>query len=160
MFPEPSMIETNGIRMAVYEQGEGSAVVMLHGFPELAFSWRHQLPALAAAGFRAIAPDQRGYGETDVPPDVSDYRIEELIEQKVMKLPLPAELGEAPIWNPKKPLFRKKPVGKQKLSSKRKPSDTQADRPLFQSRPGGKPYPRSRRILKGMDGEIDQLLIR
>lgn len=79
MFPEPSMIETNGIRMAVYEQGEGPAVVMLHGFPELAFSWRHQLPALAAAGFRAIAPDQRGYGETDVPPDVSDYRIEEMI---------------------------------------------------------------------------------
>ena len=78
-FPEPSFVETNGIRMAVYEQGDGPPVILLHGFPELAFSWRHQLPALAAAGFRAIAPDQRGYGLTDVPPRVSDYRIEELI---------------------------------------------------------------------------------
>jgi pimeloyl-ACP methyl ester carboxylesterase len=79
MFPEPTMVRTNGINLAVYEQGEGPPVVLLHGFPELAFSWRHQLPALADAGFRAIAPDQRGYGGSDVPPDVSDYRIEELI---------------------------------------------------------------------------------
>ncbi len=79
MFPEPFFVDTNGIRMAVYEQGKGSAVVLLHGFPELAFSWRHQLPALAAAGYRAIAPDQRGYGLTSVPADRSAYRIEELI---------------------------------------------------------------------------------
>ncbi len=78
-FPEPSFIDTNGIRMAVYEQGSGAPVILLHGFPELAFSWRYQLPALADAGFRAIAPDQRGYGRTDVPADVDDYRIEELI---------------------------------------------------------------------------------
>ena len=78
-FPEPRFVETNGIRMAVYEQGEGAPVILLHGFPELAYSWRHQFPALAAAGFRAIAPDQRGYGRTDVPVAVSDYRIEELI---------------------------------------------------------------------------------
>jgi pimeloyl-ACP methyl ester carboxylesterase len=78
-FPEPRFVETNGIRMAVYEQGEGHPVILLHGFPELAFSWRHQFPALAAAGYRAIAPDQRGYGRTDVPAAVSDYRIEELI---------------------------------------------------------------------------------
>jgi len=79
MFPEPSIVLANGINLAIYEQGEGPAVVLLHGFPELAYSWRHQLPALADAGFRAIAPDQRGYGCSDVPPDVSDYRIEELI---------------------------------------------------------------------------------
>ena len=79
MFPEPQFIETNSIRMAVYEQGEGPAIILLHGFPELAYSWRHQLPALAEAGYRAIAPDQRGYGNTAVPPNVSDYRIEELI---------------------------------------------------------------------------------
>lgn len=79
MFPDPTMVRANGISLAVYEQGEGPPVVLLHGFPELAFSWRHQLPALADAGFRAIAPDQRGYGRSDVPPDVSDYRIEELI---------------------------------------------------------------------------------
>lgn len=79
MFPEPYFVETNGLDMAVYEQGEGPAVVFLHGFPELAFSWRHQLPALAAAGFRAIAPDLRGYGRTTVPPDLTDYRLSELI---------------------------------------------------------------------------------
>ena len=79
MFPEPRTVATNGLEMAVFEQGEGTPVVLLHGFPELAFSWRHQLPALADAGFRAIAPDQRGYGRTTVPPDVSDYRMSELI---------------------------------------------------------------------------------
>ena len=66
--------------MAVYEQGAGAPVVLLHGFPELAFSWRHQLPALADAGFRAIAPDMRGYGRTSVPPKSADYRLCELIE--------------------------------------------------------------------------------
>ena len=79
VFPEPRFVDTNGIRMAIYEQGRGPAVVLLHGFPELAYSWRHQLPALADAGYRAIAPDQRGYGKTDCPPAVSDYSIEELI---------------------------------------------------------------------------------
>ncbi|MBT8087723.1 MAG: alpha/beta hydrolase [Gammaproteobacteria bacterium] len=79
MFPEPHFVDTNGIRMAVYEQGEGPAVILLHGFPELAYSWRHQLPALAGAGYRAIAPDQRGYGNTTCPSGVDAYRIEELI---------------------------------------------------------------------------------
>ncbi len=79
MFPEPHFVTTNGIRMAVYEQGNGPPLILLHGFPELAFSWRHQIPALAAAGYRAIAPDQRGYGRTSVPPRVRDYRVEELI---------------------------------------------------------------------------------
>src|SRR6266702_4678788 len=71
-------IHTNGIRMAVSEQGAGLPVVLCHGFPEIAYSWRHQLPAVAAAGFRAIAPDQRGYGETDRPAAVSDYDIHQL----------------------------------------------------------------------------------
>src|SRR5207247_75007 len=71
-------IHTNGIRMAVSEQGAGLPVVLCHGFPEIAYSWRHQMPALAAAGFRAIAPDQRGYGETDRPAAVRDYDIHHL----------------------------------------------------------------------------------
>lgn len=79
MFPDPHFVDSNGIRMAVYEQGEGQAVIFLHGFPELAFSWRFQLPALAEAGFRAIAPDQRGYGRTSIPPNIDDYHIDELI---------------------------------------------------------------------------------
>ncbi len=79
MFPQPHYIKSNGISMAVHEQGDGPPIVLLHGFPELAFSWRHQLPALADAGYRAIAPDQRGYGLTDAPPNVEDYSAEELI---------------------------------------------------------------------------------
>ena len=79
MFPDPQMIKANGLDMAVYEQGSGAPVILLHGFPELAYSWRHQLPALAAAGYRAIAPDQRGYGRTSVPPNVTDYCMSELI---------------------------------------------------------------------------------
>ena len=79
MFPEPYFVESNGLEMAVYERGEGPAVIFLHGFPELAYSWRHQLPALAHAGYRAIAPDLRGYGRTTAPPDVADYRMSELI---------------------------------------------------------------------------------
>ena len=78
-FPAPGYIETNGLQMAVYELGKGSPVILLHGFPEIAFSWRHQLPALASAGYRAIAPDQRGYGATDKPGSVGDYTIQHLI---------------------------------------------------------------------------------
>ena len=79
-FPEPTMIRANGIEMAVYERGPktGVPVVLCHGFPELAFSWRHQLPALAAAGYRAIAPDQRGYGGTSRPGDVRHYDMPHL----------------------------------------------------------------------------------
>ena len=67
-----------GIALSVHEQGEGPAVVLCHGFPELGFSWRHQLPALAAAGFRAIAPDQRGYGASDAPEPIEAYDIHHL----------------------------------------------------------------------------------
>src|SRR5580692_11210100 len=61
------MIETNGIRLHVAEQGEGPLVILCHGFPECWYSWRHQLSALAKAGFRAVAPDLRGYGRSDRP---------------------------------------------------------------------------------------------
>jgi pimeloyl-ACP methyl ester carboxylesterase len=79
-FPEPTMIKTNGIDMAVYEAGskDGFPVVLCHGFPELAYSWRHQLPALAAAGYRVLAPDQRGYGRTSRPAPVADYDMTHL----------------------------------------------------------------------------------
>ncbi|MDX1384844.1 MAG: alpha/beta hydrolase [Thermoanaerobaculia bacterium] len=64
--------------MAVYEKGEGFPVVLCHGFPELAFSWRHQLGPLGEAGYHAIAPDQRGYGLTDSPAAVEAYSLEHL----------------------------------------------------------------------------------
>lgn len=68
-------VEVNGITLSVHEAGEGPAVVFSHGFPELAYSWRHQLPAVADSGFRAVAPDQRGYGATDRPSAVTDFDI-------------------------------------------------------------------------------------
>src|SRR5205807_2102890 len=82
-FPEPTLVKTNGIRLAVYEQGEGFPVVLCHGFPELAYSWRHQLPALAEAGFHAIAPDQRGYGASDRPDAVDAYSIDHLCDDLI-----------------------------------------------------------------------------
>ena len=67
-----------GVTLSVHEAGQGPAVVLCHGFPELAYSWRHQIRALAAAGFRAIAPDQRGYGASDAPEAVDAYGMEHL----------------------------------------------------------------------------------
>ena len=68
-------IETNGIRLHVAEQGEGPLVILCHGFPECWYSWRHQLAALAKAGFRVVAPDLRGYGQSDRPEGVEKYTI-------------------------------------------------------------------------------------
>jgi pimeloyl-ACP methyl ester carboxylesterase len=69
------MVETNGIHMHIAESGAGPPVVLCHGFPESWYSWRHQLHALAAAGFHAIAPDMRGYGKTDRPQQVDRYTL-------------------------------------------------------------------------------------
>jgi pimeloyl-ACP methyl ester carboxylesterase len=68
----------NGVELHVSEAGEGFPVVLAHGFPELGYSWRHQLPALAGAGFRAVAPDQRGYGRSSRPDPVDDYDMDHL----------------------------------------------------------------------------------
>jgi pimeloyl-ACP methyl ester carboxylesterase len=78
VFDDPHFITTNGIRMAVYEQGAGKPIVLCHGFPELAFSWRHQMAPLANAGYHVLAPDQRGYGRTDKPEPVEAYDIVQL----------------------------------------------------------------------------------
>ncbi|WP_312858362.1 alpha/beta fold hydrolase, partial [Pseudonocardia pini] len=61
-------MSANGIRLHVVEAGEGPLVVLLHGFPEFWWSWRHQLRALSEAGYRAVAVDLRGYGDSDKPP--------------------------------------------------------------------------------------------
>ncbi|MFB7932804.1 alpha/beta fold hydrolase [Streptomyces sp. NPDC056039] len=73
------MIDVNGIQLHIAEQGEGPLVVLLHGFPESWHSWRHQFGPLAEAGFRVVAPDQRGYGGSDRPEDVSEYSIFHLV---------------------------------------------------------------------------------
>jgi pimeloyl-ACP methyl ester carboxylesterase len=69
------MIRTNGIAMHVAEAGEGPTVLLVHGFPELWYSWRHQLPALAGAGFHVVAPDLRGHGHTDAPAEAVSYSL-------------------------------------------------------------------------------------
>lgn len=72
-------IDANGIALHVAEIGDGPPVLFCHGFPELWYSWRHQMTALAAAGYRAIAPDQRGYGGSSAPAAVGDYTIHHLV---------------------------------------------------------------------------------
>ena len=74
------IVETNGVALRVIEAGERGAplVVLAHGFPELAYSWRHQIPALARAGYHVLAPDQRGYGGSSRPDAVEDYDIHAL----------------------------------------------------------------------------------
>jgi pimeloyl-ACP methyl ester carboxylesterase len=73
-------VETNGVWLRVVEAGQrGAPVIMLaHGFPELAYSWRHQIPVLAGAGYHVLAPDQRGYGGSSRPEAVEDYDIHAL----------------------------------------------------------------------------------
>jgi len=73
------MIESNGIRLNIAEQGKGPLVLLCHGFPESWYSWRHQIEALAAAGFRAVAPDMRGYGKSDAPEAIDQYTIFHLV---------------------------------------------------------------------------------
>jgi epoxide hydrolase A/B len=76
-------VATNGIRTHLAEAGEGPLVVLCHGFPESWYSWRHQLPALATAGFHAVAPDMRGYGRTDRPEAIDQYTLLHLIGDMV-----------------------------------------------------------------------------
>lgn len=73
-------VMVNGVRLHYVEAGTGPLVLLLHGFPEFWYSWRHQIAALAAAGFRALAPDLRGYNLSDKPLGVSAYRMEILLE--------------------------------------------------------------------------------
>jgi pimeloyl-ACP methyl ester carboxylesterase len=71
-------IQTNGMTMRIAEAGTGPLVLLIHGWPESWYSWRHQLVGLAKAGYHAVAPDMRGYGDTDAPADASEYRIDKL----------------------------------------------------------------------------------
>ncbi|MFJ4652101.1 alpha/beta fold hydrolase [Nocardia sp. NPDC088792] len=79
-------VSVNGLNMHLAEAGSGPLVLLLHGFPELWYSWRHQLPALAAAGYHAVAPDLRGHGRTDGPPEVEDYGMSDHVADAVALL--------------------------------------------------------------------------
>ncbi|QWG21234.1 alpha/beta hydrolase [Bradyrhizobium sediminis] len=73
--PSTRTVSANGIDIFLREQGQGPLVVLCHGWPELSYSWRHQIPAIAAAGFRVAAPDMRGFGQTSAPADIGAYTI-------------------------------------------------------------------------------------
>ncbi|MFB7129668.1 alpha/beta fold hydrolase [Kitasatospora sp. NPDC056273] len=86
-------LRAGGRSVRIAEAGQGPLVVLLHGFPELAYSWRHQLAGLAAAGFHAVAPDMRGYGGSDSPEDAARYTIHHLVGDAVALIDA---LGEGP----------------------------------------------------------------
>lgn len=80
-FPEPTLISVNGVELEVFEAGQdnaGQPIVLCHGWPEHAFSWRHQMTTLVDVGYHVIVPNQRGYGNSSRPTDVTDYDIEHL----------------------------------------------------------------------------------
>lgn len=80
-FPSPRLVPVNGIELEVFEAGRqhaGNPIILCHGWPEHAYSWRHQVPALVAAGYHVIVPNQRGYGNSSRPGEVTDYDIEHL----------------------------------------------------------------------------------
>ncbi len=80
-FPDPTHIATNGVTLEVFEAGRrnaGNPIVLCHGWPEHAYAWRHQIPALVAAGYHVIVPNQRGYGNSSCPSEVIAYDIANL----------------------------------------------------------------------------------
>jgi pimeloyl-ACP methyl ester carboxylesterase len=77
--PIERMVKTNGINLNVVEEGQGPLVLLCHGFPESWYSWRHQINALAEAGFRVVAPTMRGYGKSDRPEAIDQYTIFHLV---------------------------------------------------------------------------------
>jgi pimeloyl-ACP methyl ester carboxylesterase len=80
-------VATNGIHLNVAEQGKGPLVLLLHGFPESWYSWRHQFAPLAAAGYHAVAPDMRGYGKSDRPAEISAYNQVEVVNDIIGLIP-------------------------------------------------------------------------
>ena len=78
MFPNAETIKTNGVKLEVFHKGEGSPIVLCHGWPEHAYSWRHQIDPLVEAGYHVIIPNQRGYGNSSIPEEIEDYDIAHL----------------------------------------------------------------------------------
>ena len=77
-FPQPQIIEVNGVGLEVFSAGEGMPLVLCHGWPEHAYSWRFQIQPLVDAGYHVIVPNQRGYGNSSRPEAVTEYDIEHL----------------------------------------------------------------------------------
>lgn len=79
-FNSPQMVQLPGVKLAVYSAGEGRPIVLCHGWPEIAFSWRYQVPALVDAGYHVILPDMRGFGASEVPDSVAAYDANHITE--------------------------------------------------------------------------------
>ena len=75
---EYQTIETNGVSLRTVVKGDGPLVILLHGWPQCWYLWRHQIDPIAAAGYCVAVPDQRGYGGSSKPPEISDYNIRDL----------------------------------------------------------------------------------
>ncbi|KAJ4954878.1 hypothetical protein NE237_011661 [Protea cynaroides] len=88
---EHRMVSVNGIQMHIAEKGQGPVVLLLHGFPQLWYSWRHQITALASQGYRAVAPDLRGYGDTDAPPSSTSYTAFHIVGDLIALIDLLAQ---------------------------------------------------------------------
>jgi pimeloyl-ACP methyl ester carboxylesterase len=84
-------VDVNGVRLHIAEQGQGPLVLLLHGWPESWYSWRHQFGPLVEAGYRVVAPDQRGYARSEQPPDVTSYTLLHLVGDMIALI---EELGE------------------------------------------------------------------
>ena len=76
---EPELVEANGLQFHVRDEGSGTPVILLHGFPDTGDLWRNQVPALVKNGFRTIVPDMRGRGRSSKPPNVADYRLSTIV---------------------------------------------------------------------------------
>ena len=87
-----AVLKANGIEIGYVEKGEGPLVLFCHGFPESWYSWRHQISALASAGYKAVALDMRGYGRTESPPSIEAYNISDLVGDVVQAVSV---LGES-----------------------------------------------------------------
>jgi len=91
-------VSVNGLRLHIAESGQGPLVLLCHGFPECWYSWRHQLRALAEAGFHAVAPDMRGFGQTDAPEEIAEYTIDSAKRTPLRKLRSTRSATTLRIW--------------------------------------------------------------
>ena len=129
-------VKTNGINLHIAEAGEGPLVLLLHGWPESWYSWRHQLPALAAAGYHAVAPDVRGYGQSDKPQAIEAYSMKNMLADYLGLLDLLGaedgrrrrpRLGRADGVEQRRPASRPLPRGRRNERAASRPRPDAAD---------------------------------